>query len=295
LEIKLPFDENRGKECYLRDIVYGDTLHFIGDALRDIGRDMRHGRAFEFLIIDEVDSSLIDSTKMKVQLSDSIPGFEYLNQILVQVRGTAISIARFMQQEGEKCRFELPENQNVPVEIAKIAESYKSVNSVGNTPPSKLLDKDCGTELKEFIVEYSKEVLYNYMQGEKREILIPNFLMRFAHDQINNWAESLLQSFFQKEKHSYIVVDPIEGSRYPFKVIAPIDYENTGVIQTNLQWSNGLHQFLEIKHSLTLVPENVISIFMSYAAFFAKYKGSIFGVTGTLGNEHHHKFFKRSV
>ena len=30
--------------------------------------------------------------------------------------------------------------------------------------------------------------------------------------------------------------------------IVPIDFENTGCLQENVQWENGLHQFLQIKH-----------------------------------------------
>lgn len=49
--------------------------------------------------------------------------------------------------------------------------------------------------------------------------------------------------------------------------------------------SNGIHQFLQLKHKLFLTYENLTSSFISNASYISKYKGKIFGLTGTLGSE----------
>ena len=101
----------------------------------------------------------------------------------------------------------------------------------------------------------------------------------------------MIYSFLIDEKISYIVhKNSDEKARYPFLTVAPIDHGNTGAIQDGLHWGDGLHPLLQIKHGVTMYPENLISIFMSYFGFFNKYHGNIYGVTGTLGEEAHHKF-----
>ena len=57
-----------------------------------------------------------------------------------------------------------------------------------------------------------------------------------------------------------------------------------------MTWSNGVSQFLSLKHSLYLKAEDLIGLFISYVGYFNKYKGSIYGLTGTLGTKTHTDF-----
>ena len=69
---------------------------------------------------------------------------------------------------------------------------------------------------------------------------------------------------FKKDKQ-YIISKNESGD----KVIKPIDYHNTEVIQQN---SIGLDsQFLELKEGLNLTEENLNSCYMSNLTFFKKY------------------------
>ena len=45
-----------------------------------------------------------------------------------------------------------------------------------------------------------------------------------------------------QEKRDYLIRE-VAGKR----VIAPVDYTSTGVIQEHTHWSNGLHQYLQIQ------------------------------------------------
>ena len=71
--------------------------------------------------------------------------------------------------------------------------------------------------------------------------------------------------------------------------ISPVDFANTGVVSLNMNWSNGLHQFLQIKHGLKLHSEDLTTTFLSHYSFFKRYItkkiNNIYGVTGTLGTE----------
>ncbi|MCG8340675.1 MAG: hypothetical protein MI674_05410, partial [Cytophagales bacterium] len=121
--------------------------------------------------------------------------------------------------------------------------------------------------------------------GQKYPILeIPNHLREFALQQIPYWIQSALhaQFLYQKEVH----YDVQEGE------IVPIDYANTGVLQNNMVWSDGLAQFLQIKEGLKITPERVSTNYLSSVGFFKRYGSSIYGLTGTLGNPTTQSFFK---
>ena len=61
--------------------------------------------------------------------------------------------------------------------------------------------------------------------------------------------------------------------------------KETGVEQAQMTWSDGLHQFLQLKHTLKLSPISLKAIFMSNICYFNQYKGKLLGLTGTLGSE----------
>ena len=71
--------------------------------------------------------------------------------------------------------------------------------------------------------------------------------------------------------------------------ISPVDYKNTGVINLRMQWNNGLHQFLQLKHGVKLENETLNTTFLSHYIFIRKYilqeENNIYGLSGTLGSE----------
>jgi hypothetical protein len=64
---------------------------------------------------------------------------------------------------------------------------------------------------------------------------------------------------------------------------AVINDLQTGVEQMNTQWSEGLQQFIQLKHTNKLSEESLKAIFMSNYIYFTQYGGNIYGMTGTLG------------
>ena len=61
----------------------------------------------------------------------------------------------------------------------------------------------------------------------------------------------------------------------------------SGILETNKQWGDGLQQFLEMKHQLSLSDMTTVTNFMSNFHFFKRYSQAlgVFGVTGTIGDE----------
>ncbi len=277
------------KSCYLADVVYGDLLHFIGDGLRDISSEIKYGRGHDLLIVDEVDNMFIDQNNMKVQLSSTAPGFDLLSKFLIYMRGTASSIASMLQQKDDGCYVKLPfykDAQNVNLENFDLESIERSSQEFELFP----VGKDCREYAENYIEGYVESDLFAFHQPrDDRFANVPNHLEEFAKIQKDKWVESVFDSFAYGEKAEYLIVDG-RNSGHKFKIIAPIDYKNTGNIQHRLQWSNGLHQSLQIKHGLTVLSEGVTSIYMSYDGFFKQYLGSIYGVTGTLGSDSSREF-----
>ncbi|WP_236869648.1 LysM peptidoglycan-binding domain-containing protein [Candidatus Bandiella numerosa] len=280
------------EECYLADIVYGDLLNFIGDTLRDISRNAKYGRGHDIVVIDEVDNMFIDQNNMKVQLSSPIPGFENLVPVLLYMWGTGIVDASMLKHEGDKCWIKVP----------KIDEDLKLEDiDLSKTPDIEYeliyVDDSCNKILRGEIYNYTKEEILAYkIDRDARLYTVPEHLEKFAETQLTTWIDSFENAYWHKDKLHYIIYDPQEDihSIDKFKIVAPVDYVNTGSIQQKLQWSDGLHQFIQLKHGLTVKSEHVVNVYMSYVGFFKKYEGSIYGVTGTLGENSHQKFLKET-
>lgn len=135
-------------------------------------------------------------------------------------------------------------------------------------------------ELKKRIVTYIQHVMNNpeYV-GEN--IRFPLHLKDYIHSQIPHWIDSAVHVFFNlEENRDYIISSNDHGVRY----IAPVDYANTGVTLLNTQWSNGIHQFLQLKEGLQLTPETLTTNYLSNYAFLKRYN-QLLGLTGTLGNK----------
>ncbi|KAK9971313.1 hypothetical protein ABG768_024687 [Culter alburnus] len=75
------------KKCYEHQVVYGTTQDFAGDFLRQRfhRQDVRPKREFQCVIVDEVDSLMLDKGLEVVYLNSNIPLMESLNVILAEI------------------------------------------------------------------------------------------------------------------------------------------------------------------------------------------------------------------
>jgi preprotein translocase subunit SecA len=98
-----------------------------------------------------------------------------------------------------------------------------------------------------------------------------------AHAQVSikRWVDSIIMGYVMEEDVNYIISE--SGS------IKPVDFANTGVIQSNTSLSYGTHQFLEVKHFCRMTLETRTTNFISNYSFIKQYKANIVGLTGTIG------------
>lgn len=259
-------------EC---DIVYGAATDFQGDILRDEYSKLgtRSGRVCDFAIIDEVDSMLIDGRKHIVMLSSSMPAMNYLEHFYAAIW---LQIKIFAQAIQEKDgQFYLIQSE-----------------PIGNDGCFDDHGKDTAILFNGTKEEFIKEKLLDFMKkelekGEKSKLKIPEHLQNLIIEhQLEQWISCAIYGKYNSKQNQNYILD--KG-----KVI-PVDSDNTGVLQEHMNWSNGLHQFLQIKHGAKITPESLTTNYISNVAFFKRYGANICGLTGTLGSESAQKLLERT-
>jgi len=240
------------KDQYKKNIVYGDTQNFEAGILREEfkEKEVRNGRPFDCIIIDEVDSISLDNIITMTQLTDSFPGrssfYFFYYQILIYY---CTYISNLVERTGKTQETYLQYPKEFEVEIRKyIKDNIKN----------KFLEND-GKTLKDDL-----------------PIVYPKCMKKYIEDSFDTWIENVIKAptmlpdrdFLQKNNN-----------------IIPIDFSNTGVLQNNMVWDGGLQQILQIIHDEKGTFENENTNFLSNISFFKRYNGNIYGVTGTFGGE----------
>jgi len=273
------------KSCYKAEIVYGTSSQFRFDILRDeySGLNTLGGRKLDVAIIDEVDSMLIDDGAEIARLAATIPGMDQLQPIYHLIWGRLLEIQeRIVEINGKiylfqgkisykSGRIELEYLENAQDEHTKIITDLKEYvkSGVDISNIGQVIEEDIEIFAKENLARYIRELL------DKRVVIVPNNLKEFVGTQMLKWIDNAITAFNYQENVHYIVQDGL---------IKPVDYATTGVVQNSTSWSDGLHQFLQLKHGLKLNSENFTTNFLSNMGYFKRYAATL-GVSGTLGSD----------
>ena len=264
------------KECYSKSIVYGSPGAFQGDLLRHEFelQKTRGDRQYDTVIVDEVDNMLIDDARHITMLSGPMPGFEYLLGLLLNCWNILIKFdQRFEERDGKLIWI----NDDIKNEDGKLLmkkQKYK-----------------CNVWLVHDRFEFTTDLLTTAMRGVIEEenkaennlrFDIPVHLKQFALGQSKCWAQSAYKAMhWLKKDVNYIIKSDGDGNDNIYSV----DAKSTGSIQKNMVLSDGLHQFLQIKHNIKMTAENLVTSFVSNVGFFQRYGTNLYGLTGTIGTE----------
>ncbi|CAF4844118.1 unnamed protein product, partial [Rotaria sp. Silwood1] len=278
------------KDCYTADIVYGEVSQFQFDTLRDQYSMLGTlgVKECEIAIVDEVDSMLIDDSSKIARLSSTAAGMDYFQLVYVYIWQRLLTIKeRFimfnntMYMVNGKVGFEngkilleyLDDNNNI-LKIPDL-ESYVSKNKDIS---------DIGEVINGDLDDYLKKCLDQYLASliSEKKLEISKNYKEFYETQKLKWIHNAIEALNYQENIHYIVQ---EGQ------IKPVDYYSTGIVQSSTNWSDGLHQFLQIKHNLKMTSETFTTNFLSNIGFINNYK-NIYGLTGTLGSEKAKKVLK---
>ena len=241
-------DEQR-REAYGADITYGTNNEYGFDYLRD---NMKYTlsamaqRGHAYAIVDEVDSILVDEARTPLIISgpteDQSETYKSVDALMSQLKAPSVTKVIKKAKDGKEIE-----------EGVKDAGDYEldeksrqiSLTDAGNEHMSQLLR---GAGLMEVGDLYDSEnitLLHHVNQALK------------AH------------TLFQRDK-DYIVKND--------QVII-ID-EFTGRMMEGRRFSDGLHQALEAKEQVTVLPENVTLASITFQNYFRLY-GKLAGMTGT--------------
>lgn len=125
-------------------------------------------------------------------------------------------------------------------------------------------------QLKEFICEYASSFRENPLENIPDETLLA-------------WLESTFQVLFHKQENRHYVIKKKKNLDGKFvNSVQIVDAGNTGRIMESSRWSNGVHEFTEIKHDIDVEKESLVPISLSHAVFYGFYR-TILGLSGTLG------------
>ena len=117
----------------------------------------------------------------------------------------------------------------------------------------------------------------------RETIEIPGFLREFVTNQLPVYVDSAFTALLMTEKREYVV---------RCGKIVPVDYQNSGVIETNKRWGGGLQQMLEMKHQLQISQMSVVTTYLSHIEFFNQYT-ALYGLSGTIGLSPELDFLKK--
>ncbi|CAG0890702.1 unnamed protein product [Darwinula stevensoni] len=271
------------KSCYSADIVYGEMSQFQFDILRDSYSKLGTlgGRKFTTAIVDEVDSMLIDDSSKIARLSSTISGMDHFQAIYVFIWQRLISIKEKFIMFNSKLYFV---DGKVGFEDGKITlEVVDSNNDIWKIPDLEEYlvragDKSqVGEYVGDDVDEYLRNSLEHYLdcQIKENKIYVPSNFADFLQKQKPKWITNAVEALNYQENVHYVVQD---GE------IKPVDYYSTGIVQSSTSWSDGLHQFLQLKHNLKMTSETITTNFLSNMGLMNKYE-QVYGLTGTLGSE----------
>jgi hypothetical protein len=270
-------ERNIYKPCYEKDIVYGDVLNFVVDILNKDNKNLpiRGNRPLDLVIIDEVDSAFIDQSSHVTMLVRAISGFEHLEPILVGLWQQLKQINRHFAYDGDLQAWVWVEGQ--------FEREEGRIKLVGEESYAYVVDDT---------IALAKKILKSYLEKllapGNMALHIPNHLKSFVYFQQDNWIDAAIKAQYYIEGKHYV----LSMDEYKNAIISVVDYQNTGVVYEKNEWSNGLHQFLQIKHGIKIRPEHLMTKFMSNMAFFKGYQSGVYGMTGTLGAEEEKAFIK---
>lgn len=253
--------------CYQKDLVYGSMLELQGDDLRSRYHQGpgRGDRPFGAVLSDEVDSALVDGLGHATQLSSHQTGMEALQPIITALWTQLMALAQKL----------------VYVPKAGAWVYVDGAHQIINGELHVMADlPEARVQRVEDPETFQREVLTRCVAAAVREggVPIPVHVQGFVAHHTPVWVDAALRAGTIRENVDYVCAER-DGRRR----ILPGD-KDTGVVQERMQWSEGMHQFLQLRHGLALTSEGLTNCYVSNLTFVRRYHGHVYGLTGTLGD-----------
>ncbi|XP_063398026.1 uncharacterized protein LOC134682983 [Mytilus trossulus] len=301
-------DKHDRQDAYLSFVVYGE----IGTFQRDIlltefyDENIIGGRDRENVIVDEVDSMLLDRGETVLYLSHEIAGIDAIEFVYTYIWSLVNSKEMIGTDDDRKsvrqCMLDAMYGMISMIDISKCfpPENTIHVHEIWNKLKKENIIDSEGRLLTRSFARFNQlgnngitndgvtagYVISMLKDTVRKGILveIPKFLESFINRHMDAWIRNAFNAKYMEEgKHFIIDIDRTENDRGKDVNIVIMDID-TGTEQYHMQWNSGLHQFLQLKYKCAISSESLKAVFMSNISFFRLYN-NLFGLTGTLGSQ----------
>uniref|UniRef100_A0A7E4ZVN0 Chloroplast protein-transporting ATPase n=1 Tax=Panagrellus redivivus TaxID=6233 RepID=A0A7E4ZVN0_PANRE len=306
------------KSAYKAQVVYGEIGRFQSDYLLHsfYGKNIlgERDRSNSCVIVDEVDSMLLDNGNNMLYLSHTIPGMDLLEPLFVHLERIIWSpnedddddkalATDFIRNEilsdllGHLPQSDISMTANSEVEITNSSAIWARLITaqIIDEEGYVMIDTDFEFERrkcdivnllnKETTIDHAKKILVciKTVITRPREIDIPRYLVPFCRQHLTEYIENAKRAYFMKPNEAYVIDTDRTGTDSDLTPKVTIIDQNTGVDLASSQWSGGLHQFIQIKHGCRTNPVSMKAVFVSNVSYLKGY-GMINGLSGTLGS-----------
>ncbi|EFN77119.1 Protein translocase subunit secA [Harpegnathos saltator] len=280
--------ENRKEVYSCKNVVYGQLSNFQRDYLLDrfYGKNILGDRSFDNVILDEVDSMLLDKGNNMLYLSHDLACLDKLESVYVHIWQQAVLYNMYgsLSKEDIKKIDSHISGQQINTIWERLIE-YNIIDKDGYLLKDNVSERDIMKVLSPDFERYERYFIYMFEQISKHErpVVVPNYLKPFVHLHLDAWINNAKIALLMQERRDYIVDIDGKGSRPNVEDIIIID-RDTGTGQTNTQWDEALHQFLQLKHGCRLSTQSLKAVFVSNVRYLKLYN-NLYGLTGTLGSQ----------
>ncbi len=272
------------KPCYQCDIVYGEASQFQFDTLRQeySALKTKADRPLSFVILDEVDSMLIDDSSRIAKLASTVAGMDQLQPIylllfqrinemhkrVLEIDGKLHFLNGLLSHENDKIILHYQDKLGDIQRIADLKNYLTQMQDISHL--GQVIEEDIAVFLEKNLTAYLNELIKNSVLN------LPIHLQEFVDTQKSKWIQNAFLGFTVFQEYVNYIVQ--EG------LVKPVAFNSNGTVQNATNWSDGLHQFLQIKHGLRLTSETLTTNFLSNVTYFKRYGANLLGLTGTLGS-----------
>ena len=247
-------DNDARKAAYNCDITYGTNNEFGFDYLRDnmqIDLDRKVQRGFNFCIVDEIDSILIDEARTPLIISGQGEDDTYKYHEVDKYVGELTEVEKD------------PATGDYPDEVEMEAEARKNIKG-----DFKLDEKSKRVSFTDAGINHIDEILH------KHNLITGSVVDEENFEFVHYFTQAVRAHYLYKNEVDYLVKD---GQ------VQIVD-EFTGRILEGRRYGDGLHQAIEAKEHLRIAQRNRTLATITFQNFFRMYK-KLSGMTGTAATE----------
>ncbi|MGP1369373.1 MAG: preprotein translocase subunit SecA [Treponema sp.] len=247
-------DNDARKAAYNCDITYGTNNEFGFDYLRDnmqIDLERKVQRGFNFCIVDEIDSILIDEARTPLIISGQGEDDTYKYHEVDKYVGELTEVEKD------------PATGDYPDEVEMEAEARKNIKG-----DFKLDEKSKRVSFTDAGINHIDEILH------KHNLITGSVVDEENFEFVHYFTQAVRAHYLYKNEVDYLVKD---GQ------VQIVD-EFTGRILEGRRYGDGLHQAIEAKEHLRIAQRNRTLATITFQNFFRMYK-KLSGMTGTAATE----------